>query len=46
MKQKPRWMKSVLEAAKTDVPPLPVGRHAAKAGTFAKTAQKAALVKG
>jgi Tfp pilus assembly protein PilP len=26
MKTKPRWMKSVIEAAKADLPPLPMGR--------------------
>ena len=29
MKQKPRWMKSVIEATKGDLPPLPFGRNRA-----------------
>lgn len=28
MRQKPRWMRSVIEAAKAEQPPLPLGRNA------------------
>jgi hypothetical protein len=45
MKQKPRWMKSVIEATKGDLPPLPFGRNRATRGERRAPSDKTRLAK-